>query len=259
MTPEQIEEAARIFHAARKGNYLLDGLPAELGLDRLEDAGRVAGRVVELSGERVVGYLVGATDAGMQRRLGTDGPYYARILESHLCRSPADLTPFHLLSIGLECEVAFTLAAGLPAREAAYGEAEVAGAIGSIHASIEVVNGHLRDWLNKPIAWVMADNGTDGPLVLGPGIEDWRGIDRPRIPVTLSVNGKVEGRGRGGNALGDPLAVMVWLANKRSREGRGLRAGQVVNTGTTTGIHFARPGDEAVADFGPLDRVVTRF
>ena len=259
MTPEGIEEAARIFHAARKGNYLLDALPAGLGLERLEDARRVARRVVELSGERVAGYLVGATSAGMQRRLGTDEPYYARILESHLRRSPADLTSFDLLTIGLECEVAFTLAADLPTREAAYDEAEVAGAIGSIHASVEVVNGHLRDWLHKPIAWVMADNGTDGPLVLGPGIEDWRDIDRPRIPVTLSVNGRVEGRGRGGNALGDPLAVMVWLANRRSREGGGLRAGEVVNTGTTTGIHFAAPGGEAVADFGPLGRVVIRF
>ena len=259
MSPEQIERAARIFDAARKGNYFVDEIPAALGLDNLDDAARVAERVVALSGERVVGFLVGATSPDMQRNLNTAEPYYACILESNLCTSPANLAPRRLLTIGLESEVAFTLGADLPARETPYSQDEVADAIRSIHASVEVVNGHVRDWLDKPIAWVMADNGTDGPLVLGPAVEDWRGIDRPGIPVTLSVNGKVVREGRGGNALGDPLAVMVWLANKRRREGKGMSAGQVVNTGTTAGIFFAEPGGEAVADFGPLGQASLSF
>ncbi len=259
MSPEQIERAARIFDAARRGRYFVDEIPAELGLDNLDDAARVAERVVALSGERVVGFLVGATSPEMQRNLNTDEPYYARILESNLCTSPADLAPCGLLTIGLESEVAFTLGADLPARETPYSVDEVADAIRAMHASVEVVNGHVRDWLDKPIAWVMADNGTDGPLVLGAAIERWRGIERSDIPVTLSVNGKVVREGRGANALGDPLNVMVWLANRRSREGKGMKAGQVVNTGTTAGIFFAEPGGEAVADFGPLGRVSLTF
>ena len=259
MTPENIERAARIFDAARRDNCFVDEIPPDLGLDNLEDAARVAERVVALSGERVVGFLVGATSLEMQKNLNTSEPYYACILESNLCSSPADLVPFALLTIGLESEVAFTLGTDLPARGATYSQGEVADAIESIHASVEVVNGHIRDWLDKPIAWVMADNGTDGPLVLGPAVERWRDIDRPDIPVTLAVNGKVVREGRGGNALGDPLKVMVWLANRRSHEGKGMKAGQVVNTGTTAGIFFAEPGGEAVADFGPLGQVSLTF
>ena len=259
MSPEQIERAARIFDAARRGRYFVDEVPAEFGLDNLEDAARVAERVVALSGERVVGFLVGATSPEMQKNLNTSEPYYARILESNLISSPADLVSRSLLTIGLESEVAFTLGADLPVRAAPYSEDEVADAIRSMHASVEVVNGHVRDWLNKPIAWVMADNGTDGPLVLGAAIERWRDIDRPGIPVTLTVNGEVVREGRGANALGDPLNVMVWLANRRSREGEGMKAGQVVNTGTTAGIFFAEPGGGAVADFGPLGQVSLTF
>ncbi len=259
MSPEQIEKAARIFDAARRGNYAIDEIPAELGLDDLEGAARVADRVVELSGERVVGFLVGATSPEMQRRMNAEEPYYACIIESNLCTSPADLASKRLLTIGLESEVAFTLGADLPARVNPYTTDEVADAIRSMHASVEVVNGHVRDWLDKPIAWVMADNGTDGPLVLGPPVESWRDIDRPSIPVTLTVNGETVREGRGAHALGDPLNVMVWLANRRSREGRGMKAGQVVNTGTTAGIFFAEPGGEAVADFGPLGRVSLTF
>ena len=259
MSPGQLERAARLFDAARKGNYAIDEVPAELGLDNLEDAARVAERVVALSGERVVGFLVGATSPEMQSNLGADEPYYAHILESNLCSSPADLVPRSLLTIGLESEVAFTLGADLPARAAPYSADEVADAIRSMHPSVEVVNGHVRDWLEKPIAWVMADNGTDGPLVLGAPVEGWRDIDRPAIPVTLSVNGELVREGRGANALGDPLNVMVWLANRRRREGKGMEAGQVVNTGTTAGIFFAEPGGEALADFGPLGRVSLSF
>jgi len=36
--------------------------------------------------------------------------------------------------------------------------------------------------------------------------------------------------------------VMVWLANQQRRKG-GLRAGSVVSTGTCTGLHKVKPGD----------------
>ena len=75
-------------------------VPAELGLDNLEDAARVAERVVALSGERIVGFLVGAASPEMQKNLNTDEPYYAHILESNLCTSPANLVTYGLLTIG---------------------------------------------------------------------------------------------------------------------------------------------------------------
>jgi 2-keto-4-pentenoate hydratase len=74
MTPDQIEQAARIFDKARKGNYMIDEVPAELGLVDLDDAAKVAERVVELSGEKVVGFLVGATNPEMQKSLKTVRP-----------------------------------------------------------------------------------------------------------------------------------------------------------------------------------------
>ena len=118
MTPENIERVARIFDAARRNNCFVNEIPDELGLDNLEDATRVAKRVVALSGERVVGFLLGATSPEMQKNLNTNEPYYASILESNLCRSPANLAPRNLLTIGLENEVAFTFGADLPARSA---------------------------------------------------------------------------------------------------------------------------------------------
>ena len=64
----------------------------------------------------------------------------------------------------------------------------------------------------------------------------------------MRING--DRRGRGAGALADPMNVMVWLANQQSRFGRGLKAEEIVSTGT--GLDAVKPGDAVVADFGPL-------
>jgi 2-keto-4-pentenoate hydratase len=57
----------------------------------------------------------------------------------------------------------------------------------------------------------------------------------------------------------DPLEPLTWLANELSRTGIGLRAGEVVSTGTCTGMPKARAGAEHVADYGPFGEVRVRF
>ena len=64
---------------------------------------------------------------------------------------------------------------------------------------------------------------------------------------------------RGARALGDPLAVMVWLANQQSARGRGMKAGEIVSTGTCTGLDAVRAGQCARAQFGVLGAVEAAF
>jgi 2-keto-4-pentenoate hydratase len=75
----------------------------------------------------------------------------------------------------------------------------------------------------------------------------------------MVINGAVKGEGTGARALGDPVNVLVWLANQQSRSGRGLLSGEIVSTGTCTGLDSVVAGDEAVADFGSLGKVEVRF
>ena len=154
----------------------------------------------------------------------------------------------------LECEIAVTLGRDLPPRETPYARAEVEAAIESLHPTIEVVAGHLRDWPNQDVYSVIADNGTDGALVVGAGVGAWQAIDLIGLSVTLSINATQVRHGTGANVLGDPLAAFVWLVNSGAGHGSGLKAGQIHNTGTTTPIYWVGPGDQAVADFGPLGR-----
>jgi 2-keto-4-pentenoate hydratase len=52
---------------------------------------------------------------------------------------------------------------------------------------------------------------------------------------------------------------MLWLANHQSVRRLGLMAGEIVSTGTCTGLHAVDAGDVARADFGTLGAVETEF
>ena len=55
------------------------------------------------------------------------------------------------------------------------------------------------------------------------------------------------------------MRPLAWLANELSRTGIGLKAGQMVSTGTLTGMLAPRPGETYIADFGPLGSVSLTF
>ena len=90
--------------------------------------------------------------------------------------SPARLEPGGLPAHGAGMRIWLPPGASdLPARSAPYGRDEVEAAIAAVHPTIEVVAGHLRDWPNQDVFSVIADNGTDGALIVGPGA---RGVAR---------------------------------------------------------------------------------
>ena len=96
-------------------------------------------------------------------------------------------------------------------------------------------------------------------FVLGAEAAGWRGVDLAAHPVVGHKNGAVAERGSGANVLGDPRLALAWLANDRAARGDGLKAGQIVTTGTCIKPVPIAPGDHVVADFGALGRVRVQF
>jgi len=259
MTPDAIDRAARLLRDARQGRYLLPGLPEDCRPRDLDEAYAVQDRLIELLDAEIGGWYVAATSVEIQDKLGLEGPYWARLLASALHPSPARLPAADFLTITLEVEFAFRLGRDLPPIGRPYRLDEVAAAVATVHPAMEVVSSHFEDWTNLDAPSLIADNGTDGALVYGAGVEDWRRFELKALAVSLSVNDEVVREGVGGRALGDPLAAFAWLANARAARGEGLRAGHIHNTGTCTSMYLASPGDEAVADFGPLGEARVSF
>jgi 2-keto-4-pentenoate hydratase len=259
MTPAQARRAAELLLAARGERRALEAIPADCRPADPDEGYRVQDAFVALAGKAVAGFKIGATSPRAQAFLEVEEPFAGCVLQGDLHDSPARLPARDFIFRLIEPEFAFRLGRDLPPRAQGYTREDVAAAVAALHPAIELVTSGLQDWRHQGAASLIADNGVDGGLVLGPACADWRGLDLPRHAVTLRVNGEVAGSGVGGNALGDPLTALAWLVDHRLRRGLGLAAGQVVTTGVVTELVELEAGDEAVADFGPLGEVRLAF
>ncbi|MEE9589634.1 MAG: fumarylacetoacetate hydrolase family protein, partial [Hyphomicrobiaceae bacterium] len=77
--------------------------------------------------------------------------------------------------------------------------------------------------------------------------------------VSFSVDGEQVASGTGALVMGHPLNALAWTVSKLGAIGLALEAGQIVTTGTCTGVNFVKAGQHAVANFGGLGKVEAQF
>ena len=73
------------------------------------------------------------------------------------------------------------------------------------------------------------------------------------------INGVEVGRGSGADVLGHPHNALAWLANHLAAEGKALRAGEIVLTGSLVKTVWLKAGDEVVMELAGLGRVAVAF
>ncbi|MDP6517071.1 MAG: fumarylacetoacetate hydrolase family protein [Alphaproteobacteria bacterium] len=259
MTPDAIEEAARLLWEAWREHRRLAPLTGELRPQTVADGYAVQDAVIHRSGLAHVGWKIGATNPVVQAQLGLPGPLSGRLLAPFRHDSPAVLDATDFAMRALEPEIAFRLAGDLPARARAYDRAEVAAAVGTVHPALEIPESRWRDWAGAGAPAFIADNAAAGWFVLGPAAHDGLARDLAALEARLVVNGRVVETGDGAQVMGHPLEALTWLANHLSGRGPGLGGGALVTTGTCTPIATAARGDSVVADFGDFGQAAARF
>jgi 2-keto-4-pentenoate hydratase len=157
----------------------------------------------------------------------------------------------------VEGEIAFRFIRDLPAQAKPYGRAEVAGAAAVLPA-IEVVSSRFHDPRARPPLEQLADCMINGALVTGSEIYDWSHLDIAHLHVALLVNDKPVLERQGGHPTDDPLGVAVALVNMM-RDAGGVKAGQIVTTGSWTGLRWLRSGDRCAVQFENLGSAEVLF
>ncbi len=245
--------AGRLKHARLDGTTVTIN-PGEIS-GSLTEAYALQEEVFLQIGDPSDSWKIGSTSAEAQAALGTTEPGAARIPKRFCFDSPAMVPIFAAHDVKLEAEFAFRLSTDLPPRENAYDRVEVAEAVAGVAPALEIVGSRLLGGLTGAGRHaVTADGGANIALVTGQFISDWRFFDLPSHRLSVSLNGTVRAEGEGRRALGDPLNVLIWLAN-RERKQNGLKAGETVTTGTCSGLLEIKAGDSVVADFGELGTV----
>ena len=201
-----------------------------------------------------------AIQAGIQAQLGPIGGWkvgYNPATGAFTCapcpaagihHSPARIDQSHCPDRGIEAEIAVTLAQDLPPRPTPYTTAEIRAAIASAHPAIELLQSRYRDVDAVDPLTNLADSLSHHALVVGPAIPDWPSIDLAHETVEVLVDG-TRVKHATANPAGDMLPLITWLANTGATWAGGLKAGQVVTTGSWTGKDFTPPNAEVRMQF----------
>jgi 2-keto-4-pentenoate hydratase len=254
----ELSDLAVQLWSARHLGHTIDAERGDLPKSK-DEAYAVQEAIAALSGMRRCGYKVGSTSKEAQSLLGTDEPGAGVLLCPFVHESPArvPIVPEHMPAV--EGEFAFRLGRDLPSRNRPYTRDEICDAVATVAGSIEVVGTRFAGGLRgKGRLLTTADSGVNIALVTGAWFE-FEAQDLRTHAVTMTVNGIERGVGTGIRALGNPLEVLVWLVNHLSARRLSVNAGEIVSTGTCTGLDQVNPGDTVQADFGTLGKVEVAF
>jgi 2-keto-4-pentenoate hydratase len=252
------ELAYRLWKARLNGT-LIDVSGIEAPADEAA-AYAVQAAVLRLADAEQVGFKIGATNAAAIAALGVSGPFYGQLFDRFHRANGSDVpVPGDHKAI-LETEFVVTLARDLPARPTEYTLDEVAAAVAWVRPGFEIVATRFDIPLKGNGKLLIADCGGNMDFVLGDPTDGWKGTDLTQHPATLYVNDKEVASGHSGmSVFGHPFGAVAWLAAQETLKDRGLKSGDVITTGSCTGLLPVSVGDSARADFGSLGEITTRF
>jgi 2-keto-4-pentenoate hydratase len=247
MTNQEIAACVEALADARMSGRWIEELPA--APSSVAEAHLIQDRVAAALAEAVGAFKINAPPGEEPAR----GLIYARMIRP----SPARIAPAEVPHLGVEAEVAFRFIRDLPGRDAPYAREEVVEAMAALPA-IEVVSGRFRDPRARPPLEQLADCLINGALVPGTELCEWSSLDLVHLPVRVEVNGETVIRQEGGHVGADPAGFAVALVNAM-RDAGGVKAGQIVTTGSWTGLRFLKPGDRCSIHFEELGGAEVAF
>jgi 2-keto-4-pentenoate hydratase len=251
--------AADILMDARRNVTTLEALPEDCRPANLAEGYAIQDDIRARWGDRIAGWKVGATAKAVQEKFGTNEPFAGPFFVRDTVATPGRVSAKRFTHRAIESEFAFRFGKSLPARDSVWTRSSILDAIDAVVPAIELVGPRFKDLLFGRAPTAVADCAVNAGFVLGKPETNWRPLDLVAHIVRLSVDGVVKAEGTGANVLGNPLVVLDWAVEHLRVRGIGIETGQIISTGTTTGIVFLETGQHAVADFGPLGTVAITY
>jgi 2-keto-4-pentenoate hydratase len=216
--------------------------------DRLREA--LVGR-----GERVAGWKAGLTSKAGQEAYQVGEPVCAFLLATGVLSSGAEIAAARFVKPGVEAEIAFVMKHDLagPGVTPARALLAVEGAL----PALELID--FRHSGKAVGTDVVADGVYAKAIVLGGALTPVIGVDLALEGLVYEQSGTVMATATAAEVMGTPLNALAWIANHLGGRGLGLRAGDVVMTGSVSKILQPKAGDTVRASYTRLGSVSVRF
>lgn len=242
---DRVEQAGRQMWSERAQRRDYGNLQGPLRPTDVDDAYAMQdvfhGQAVPVHGP-IAGWKIATTTKVMQQLMGIDSPCGGAVFEKTIHRSPARLRHGDFVSLKIECELAFRLAADLADRGTPHTEESVFEAVESIMPAFELVDDRNAVYKDTQALSLIADNCWNGGIVIGPPITPPNRAEMNSTSGTLTISGRPPLHGKADG----PLRALAWVANLVNRRGKTIRRGMVVITGSVIPTTPIAPGESAV-------------
>jgi 2-keto-4-pentenoate hydratase len=242
---------AQRFVAARQNAEALPDFPGPIPAD-LEAAYRHQDEAIAAWPAPIAGWKIGRIAPHLAVALGADrlaGPIFRG---SVAWVTGDEETPFPVFQGGfaaIEAEFVIELARDVPPDARDWSAEAAADLIGELRAGIETAGSPLATINELGPAVVVSDFGNNHGLIVGPPIAEWRTRSFASMKSASFVEGTRVGEGGAASLPGGPIGALCFLLGLAARRGVALKAGDLVSTGATTGIHDIRAGERGSAVF----------
>ena len=265
MTDEQVAAAGEsLFVAERDRTQTRLVSAAHPGMD-MDDAYAVQADFVRrklAAGGAIRGWKIGLTSKAMQYALNIDIPDSGVLFEDMFFDHGATVPDDRFIEPRVEAEIAFVMKHDLSGADAT--AADVIAATDHVAPALEILDTRIfradpDTGAQRSVLDTISDNAANAGVVLGDRTHVIQDIDLRWVGAIVARNDEVEETGLGAGVLNDPVLSMAWLVHRLSQYGEGLRAGDVVLSGSFIRPIEARHGDGFLADYGPFGTVRIDF
>ena len=225
----------------------------------IEDAYEIQLRMIQRrldAGETIVGKKIGVTSKVVMDMLKVDQPDFGQMTSGMVFNEGDAIRADSMIAPKAEAEVAFVLKSDLmgPGVTAA----DVLRATDFVVPCFEIVDSRIKDWKIK-IQDTVADNASCGVLTLGGLRKSPRQLDLALAGMVLEKNGEIVSTSTGAAVQGSPVNAVAWLANTLGRLGIGLKAGEIILSGSQSPLIPVKAGDSLYCSVGGLGGTSVRF
>ena len=265
MKPQDHKEAAAaLLNAEATGQQigLLTKQFPEMGMD---DAYQVQNAIYQAKlemGRHVVGWKIGLTSKAMQYALGIDIPDSGILFEDMVFDHGGTVPDDRFIEPRIEAEIAFIMKTDLSGADVS--RDDVIAATEAVAPALEILDTRIyradpQSGATRTVLDTISDNAANAGLVMGDMRHPVDAFDLRRVGAIVRRNDTVEETGLGAGVLDDPALSMAWLVHRLASYGDGLRAGDIVLSGSFVRPIEARHGDHFIADYGPFGTVDIAF
>ena len=225
----------------------------------IEDAYRIQLRMIQRrvdAGETIIGKKIGVTSKVVMDMLKVNQPDFGQMTSGMVFSEGEAIRADSMIAPRAEAEVAFILKRDLEGPGVT--PADVLRATECVVPCFEIVDSRIQDWKIK-IQDTVADNASCGVLTLGGVRRSPRDLDLALAGMVLEKNGELISTSTGAAVQGSPVNAVAWLANTLGRLGIGLKAGEVILSGSQSPLVPVKAGDYLACSVGGLGGTSVRF